>query len=182
MKPSAAFMITADDPRRTGTTGRSAWLLGIGSVFFLAGSLVYLTSRPLGLDLLGRTEPLVDLSAATWLVHLRDALPTLAHVVAFSLSTAACLPPGRLAAVGACVAWAGINVVFELGQQRRLSALLCGGDVGLDRIDPIGPLLCRYFVNGQFDRLDLAFALIGAGLAYLLIRRVDRFDDRGLTT
>ena len=182
MTPIAASTITTDDLRRTRATSRIAWLVGIGAVFFLAGSLVYLTSRPLGLDLFGRTAPLIDLSALTWLAHWRDAQPALAHVAAFSLLTAACLPPGRLTAFAACLAWAGINVVFELGQHRWLSTLLCGGDLGLERIDPIGPVLCRYFVNGQFDSLDLVFALIGASLAYLVIRRVDRSHDQGPTT
>jgi hypothetical protein len=90
-------------------------------------------------------------------------LPSFVHVFAFSLFTAAVLPPQRRLADAACVVWAAVNLLFEIGQHPRLQPLLSEL--------PWAPL-ARYFRQGVFDPGDIAAALLGALAAALVLRRV----------
>jgi len=89
------------------------------------------------------------------------ALPSFAHAFAFSLLTALLLAPGRGAQRAACLGWAAVDTLFEIGQHPAVAKHLLWLP---------GPL-ARYFRHGVFDALDVAAGLLGALLAYALLRR-----------
>jgi hypothetical protein len=97
-------------------------------------------------------------------------LPSFVHALAFSLLTAAALPRRALPAYGACAAWAGVNLIFELGQHAAVRGSLARGlhDV-LGDTSP-ARALAGYFLRGTFDGGDIAAALAGALLAAVLLR------------
>jgi hypothetical protein len=103
------------------------------------------------------------------------SLPAFLHTAAFSLLTASALGASRARVVGACAAWAAINVAFEAGQHAAVGAWL--GPHLPPWLDGV-PLLERvrgYWLAGTFDPYDVAAAVAGSfaamATAFALRRR-----------
>lgn len=100
---------------------------------------------------------------------LSGSLPSFAHVLAFTLLTAALLGPACFAPGRICATWWSLDTVFELGQADAFSSYV------LDRIpatfSDTSPIrhVTNYFRYGTFDPLDLIAITLGAVVAYLLI-------------
>ena len=160
--------------RRTQCSGVAA--AGLGGVHLAAiaaaalaiGVLIYLSDRDAARVLLMPTLP-------TWTGGPRFGvlglwLPSFLHTFAFSLFTVALLPRHTRWRVGACLAWGGVNVLFEIGQHPQLSgplAQLLQSGLGEGRVSAA---LAGYFLRGTFDLGDIAAAVLGAVAAMALMR------------
>ncbi len=104
-------------------------------------------------------------------------LPTWAHTFAFSLLTAAVLPPRSAARYGGCAAWCAVNLAFEIGQHPQVSGPLAQAlQAGFGNAAPVR-WLAAYFVHGSFDRADLLAALAGASMAAAALTRAPRGEE-----
>jgi hypothetical protein len=113
----------------------------IGAVAIAAGIAVYALFRPARIPLI---PPDLHFAAGSPdAPAMLGAVPSVLHAFAMPLLTAACLRLRRRHIVIACLAWAVIGVVFELGQRTGI----------------------RFFPGGTFDPLDLLGVLLGATLA-----------------
>jgi hypothetical protein len=136
-------------------------LTAIAVAVLALGTLVYALDRAPGT---------ASLWPRAWTRHggspffgaLGGALPSFAHAFAFSLLSALLLPPGRGWQRAACLGWAAIDTLFEIGQHPAVSHHLPGWLPGF---------IARYFRYGVFDAFDVAAGLLGALAAYGLLRR-----------
>ena len=145
-------------------------LIVIGVAALLVGTLVYVVARPperiyfmqkIGqhLSLYGKD---VDIFGP-W----AKSLPTFLHVFGFSLITAGLVGGGRITNVLICTGWAGVNVLFELGQKYKDQTI--SWVPGWFKHIPFLENSVPYFRNGSFDPNDLMAALSGAVLALIMI-------------
>jgi hypothetical protein len=141
---------------------RVAALVGGGGVALAAGVLVYVIDR---------SHPGAGGSVFG---ALGGWLPSFAHTLAFSLFTAATLPPRPAARYGACAAWCAVNVAFELGQHPLIGQPLA--QALLDMFGGSAPMrwLAGYFIHGTFDARDIGAAVAGALVAATVLQVVDR--------
>jgi hypothetical protein len=143
-------------------------LLALG--LLLLGTLVYLLDRPAGSAWL--VPPQWQQAAPKgWFGPVGPWLPSFVHAFAFSVLTALSLPRRPMALGGACVLWATIDSLAEVGQHPAFSGALAEA---LPRWLGNGPVVTRvgrYFDHGVFDVGDLVAGLAGAALAYLALRR-----------
>lgn len=150
----------ADTPRGDG-------MLVVSACMALAlGLLVYLADRdPSRAWLLSAFTSTATPAYQPWFGLLGQWLPSAVHPFAFGLLSASLLPVQGAARPAACVAWAMVNALFELGQHPLVSArvalLLQGTEAPAWLVRP----LSNYFVRGTFDVGDLAATALGALLA-----------------
>lgn len=149
---------------------RRLLLLTTAGAALLVGLLVY-AGRPGSHPALvpwhgvGSGVPLLRALAPWW--------PSAAHVFAFGLLTVAALPAGAHWRRAACLGWGATNALFELGQHPRIAQRLAdalGGQGSWPRaID-----LPAYWIQGTFDRADLAACAAGALAAWAVACAIDR--------
>ncbi len=147
--------------RRNPGTYRQARLLTAAGLALAAGTLVYLTDRVGARSLLLPT--VAALADRQWFGVLGGWLPSFFHPFAFSLLTAAVLPPTSAPRYLVCVGWGLVNLLFEVGQHPRLSGPLAAvlpTDIG------------NYFVRGTFDIGDLMAIGLGSLTAAVFLRLV----------
>lgn len=154
------------------TAGGKPWrqpaiLALIASLSLALGITVYLTDREASHAMLIPSIP--GLAGGNAFGSLGQWLPSFVHSLAFSLLTAAVLAPRSTPRYGACVAWAAINVAFEIGQHPLVSAHLAEALRGPLNGWPLVEPLARYFVRGTFDWGDIVAALLGAFVAGALL-------------
>jgi hypothetical protein len=89
-------------------------------------------------------------------------LPSFTHVFSFSLLTY--LAMERRHILFACLLWAGINILFELGQALPAEMISLTPDIFN---------LHSYLSRGIFDPLDLFASVIGAWAAWEVVRRLN---------
>lgn len=107
----------------------------------------------------------------SWLDRANDCAPTFIHVAAMSLLTAGVLGGARWIAWIAALAWVTTDIVFELGQHERLRVQLIGSiPHWLERVWLVDRTR-NYFLNGTFDALDIAAAVLGGVTALALMLR-----------
>jgi hypothetical protein len=150
------------------TWRRPALLVATGAVMLSIGVFVYVADR--GATQAWRLPRFGALTGLHAFGALGQWLPSFVHPLAFSLFTAAALPPSSVPRYGVCAAWAAMNVAFEIGQHAWVSARLAAALEGV----PLARPLARYFTQGTFDRVDIAAALLGALAAGLVLRRLQR--------
>jgi hypothetical protein len=142
--------------------------LVIGGLSLAAGVLVYLTDRSASPALL---LPAVA-SRPGW--HLFGVigqwLPSFVHPLAFSLFSAALLPPLPRWQYGACAFWFMVNVAFEIGQHPQVRGPLADALRHVPGPGPVVRALENYFLRGTFDPGDLIAAALGAALAAGILR------------
>lgn len=146
---------------------RAAALVALGGLSLLMGALVYLTDRPTPLSL-----PLPAVAPAS-IPHLFGVLglwlPSLAHVLAFSLFSAALLAPRAGWQYGACAFWLALNAAFEVGQHPQVRGPLAESLRHSLGQGPVARALENYFLRGTFDVGDLAAAALGAAMAAAIL-------------
>ena len=166
-----------DQPSGSGPSRRdqwawTAWLVALGCLGLAVGVLVYLTDREASRAVL---VPTFEWLAGSHLFGaIGQSLPSFAHTFAFSLFTAAALPPCSRAAYPACVAWCAVNIAFEVGQHERFSAHLAEMLQGSLGALPMSRPLANYFLRGTFDVGDIVAAVAGALLAAAVLRLLQR--------
>ncbi len=145
-------------------------VLATAGLALLLGAAIYLVDRPAG---------------SAWLVPsawqaakpgrgfgaVGQWLPSLVHAFAFSVLTAWLLPRRAGCAAAACLGWALVDSLAEIGQHSAVSAPLAAALAAAFDSAPLAARLARYFTQGTFDPADLAAALAGSALAYLALRR-----------
>lgn len=138
----------------------------------LLGLAVYLTDRLPGSALLIpdraalRTGPLFG-PVGAW-------LPSFAHVVAFSLLTAAAWPRHGRPRYEACALWWLLDVAFELGQRREAAGPIAEAVHRVLGEGPAATALARYFVLGRFDAADIVATTAGAIAAAAALHALQR--------
>jgi len=153
---------------RSISTGR---LVGGGLLWLGLGTLVYLGDRPCGSSYLqGYIQQLLPAAGMDGISFgiLGGWLPTFCHVVAWSLITAGVLALHSKPALAAiCLLWLVINAGFELGQKYAAA----GGKLFTDALPAAGiaDIFRNYFTNGTYDTGDLLAAVLGAGVAFILL-------------
>ena len=105
--------------------------------------------------------------APPYLLPFFGSLPSGAHAFAFSLLTAVVLGFEKTQIAVACLTWSLIGTAFEFLQ---LATSCPTGIFPQDQVP--GQFFCNYIVGGVFDWLDVTAILVGAGLAYLVSRRL----------
>lgn len=135
-------------------------LFGFGLATLACGVLYYLVSRaPHELAILQSLTHVFDCEPAHGRAEIDRWLgwvPTFVHVVAFSLLSAS-ISNTRLTPI---VFWVTANLGFEIGQ-----AAWSGRGV------TAFPFLDGYFINGTFSPTDMAAAVAGGLIAYMIVRR-----------
>ena len=149
--------------------------LALGLAALVLGVLVYAADRPAAQTYFLPRALELHTGSSTF-GALGQHLPTLLHVLAFCLLTAALLRVGLRGALAICGGWLAIDAAFEIGQHPDIAPVLARWTP--DWFDGI-PLLentASYFLHGRFDPLDLASIVVGAALALPLILATRRFD------
>ncbi len=141
----------------------------IGTIMLLAGIFFYLVDRPPDqiyfIQQIGTHFSLFD-NTPILFGKFGNWFPTFAHVIAFSLFTAALLGSSRKRVALICAGWAGINILMELGQKYSDKAM----DLTPTWFNHL-PILKNtkpYFQHGSFDPMDIFAAVIGAVAAYII--------------
>jgi hypothetical protein len=151
----------------------AVWLAVLGCAALGLGVLVYLTDRDTSRTLLIPTLP--ALAASHWFGVAGQWLPSALHAFAFSLFTAAALPPGGASRYGACLAWCAVNVAFEFGRYPLVGAPLAQALQSAFGHGPVSDALAGYFLRGTFDVGDIAAAVVGALAAAAVLHFGPRF-------
>jgi len=135
-------------------------------IALLAGLLLYLVTRDPQTIAFARILPFTP----GWKplpCPVCGALPSLLHVYAFILISAYVLQPTtRQQLLSICLAWSGIEAVFELGQLDGMASLYQSLLPHWLEENPLLSLTGDYFVRGTFDPLDLLCIGLGALAAY----------------
>jgi hypothetical protein len=145
-------------------------LVVLGGAALAAGMLVYIGDREAGRTML--LPSMAALHGGPFFGPLGQWLPSLAHVLAFSLFSAALLARQPAWERGACAFWFVVNAAFEIGQHPQVRGPL------VDALEhAFGPgafarALENYFTRGTFDVGDLVAAAIGATLAAGILQRL----------
>jgi len=149
-----------------------ARLAATGCIALSMGILVYLTERD------ASHAWLIPAVSTLTGVHLFGALgqwlPSFVHPFAFSLFTAAALPPSGRPRYRACAVWFGINVAFELGQYPRFSGPLARAIQDAFGSTAATRQLANYLIRGTFDSGDIVAAALGALAAAGVLRVAHR--------
>lgn len=99
---------------------------------------------------------------------LSSNLPSFLHVCSFSLLTCALLPSqSKKKFVIACMSWAGVNIMFEIGQLITTSTLL--NIPHYFTKNKIFMHVFSYLQYGTFDFIDIIFAMLGSLIAYCIL-------------
>jgi len=142
----------------------------IGSVMLLVGTLVYIIDRPPEHTYFVFNNP-VSISLFKTLPNLfgviGNTLPSFVHVFAFILITAGMIACRKRGYLIICLSWLTLNVVFEFGQKFNtfFSSLV---PAWFSKF-PFLENTANYFSRGTFDQADIASAMIGSALAYLVL-------------
>lgn len=100
--------------------------------------------------------------------ELSSNLPSFFHVCSFSLLTCAFLPSqSKKAFVIACMSWAGVNILFEIGQLITPSTLLNIPHYFTENKAYMHVI--SYLRYGTFDFIDIIFAIFGGLIAYCIL-------------
>ncbi len=157
------------------TWRRPAILAAAGCLALAMGILVYLTDRDGSRAMLIPT--IGALAGGNVFGALGQWLPSFVHPFAFSLFTAAALPPCPRPRYAACAVWCAVNVAFELGQHPLVRVRLAGAlHDHFGRISLVRPLE-NYFLRGTFDVGDILAAALGALAAAGLLRLMQRWPQ-----
>ena len=179
---SDAIVHRRNSPAPASTDGwqRPAVLVAAGSLAVALGLLVYAADRPAGHALLIPAFP--AFMGGRLFGTLGQWLPSFVHPFAFSLFTAAALPSRATPRYAACVAWCAVNVAFEVGQHRQISAHLA--TVVHDFFGQSSPAraLANYFVRGTFDIGDIVAAVLGALAAAAVLRLAQSIMEKSHAT
>ena len=150
-------------------TMRNSASLAAGGVAALAvGLLVYLCDR--GASSTALLPASWALAGGPMFGALGAWLPSFVHPLAFSLFTAALLPPRAAPAYGVCAGWCAVNLAFEVGQHPSVSGALGHGVQDAFGNGPMSTALARYFVRGTFDVADAVAAVLGSLAAAAVMR------------
>ena len=140
-------------------THQAAVLVAAGLVAMAAGLLVYLTDRdPAHAALI---PAVAALAGASLFGALGQWMPSFLHPFAFSLFTAAVLPPRSAWRYRACAAWCAVNLAFECGQHPLASSRLAEWAQGFGNT-LAGRMMTNYFLLGTFDGGDIVAVLLGS--------------------
>lgn len=139
----------------------------VGIVALSLGGAIYVLIRPA--DSLILFSALSLSSAPGMLSHqssfLWGSLPSLLHVLAFSLITASAVPRQSKRHVALVILfWVAVNVLFELGQTSTGKTMASELNLAMY----CKPLFA-YFMNGTYDVNDILLAVFGGAAAYPLI-------------
>lgn len=152
---------------RRGMINGRQFIIGIGCL--LAGIVIYVVARQPGVVFVPAPLNLSHFFSPV-LIRLSGPLPAFFHVVALSLLTASIVRPGQRGIIVICLGWTSIHMVFELGQWEGIAVWLATGlPVGLGNgwwFEPID----NYVSHGTFDTYDLLAMVLGAVIAYTIMR------------
>ena len=126
-----------------------------GNVYFLPGSLAF-----------GEATPVFG--------SLGEHLPSLVHTLAFiAITTAVLWPWPRLLPV-TCLSWLAIECAFELGQIDAIGDRIAAGTPAWVHGVPVLEEIPDFFAQGTYDPLDVLAIGLGAIVAYLGLRWIQK--------
>ncbi|MGD8567112.1 MAG: hypothetical protein PVJ39_03330 [Gammaproteobacteria bacterium] len=152
----------------------------IATLTFILGVLVYVLDRnPQQIYFLTGflNHPLTDGSVFG---AIGSSLPSFTHVYAFILFTAALLPPGRKAYLGATLAWLATDSAFEIAQHPAIAPIAASAVPDWFAGIPVLENTRNYLLHSTFDYSDLAAIAMGAIAAAVTILITTR--QKGTTT
>jgi hypothetical protein len=167
--------VTTFPPSPAGTPRGDGMLVVSACMALALGLLVYVADRdPSRAWLLPAFASTATPVHEPWFGLLGQWLPSAVHPFAFGLLSAALLPVQGAARPAACVAWALVNALFELGQHPLVIARVAHALQATEGPPWLIRPLSNYFVRGTFDVGDLAATALGALLALGLLHLAQR--------
>ena len=141
--------------------GLSVLLFGVGYYFFCrpANQVYFLTIFKLNSS--------INNSLSNLLGRVGQSLPTFIHPFAFILITSSFFKYQKGWYLPICIFWLSVNLLFEFGQYYKDLAVKLVPDWFV--AVPFLENTQNYFLNGQFDYLDVVFILLGSASAYFII-------------
>ena len=97
-------------------------------------------------------------------------LPTFLHVMAFSLMLTGVIGCGKQGGLIVCIIWMVINSAFEIGQHQDIAPGIVELLPEWFSSMPILDNTASYFIHGVFDPYDLLSIVVGALVAYVVIK------------
>ena len=148
--------------------------ISMGAATLALGAVYYLSVRPMAVAV-GLAS--IDAQRLPLLALALGSLPTMLHVLAFSLLTSSFGSRRAASHAWNCAAWVGINALFEIGQHELVARVLaakldswCGATIACARTG-------QYFAQGTFDFTDIAAGALGGLLAYKILKYTDRHAE-----
>ncbi len=151
-----------------------AGMLLLATLLLAAGIFVYVLERGAAVHFLSGWA--IAPAATDVFGLLGHHLPTFLHTLAFILITAAILRPWPHTLPFNCVAWFGIECLFELGQRPPFDNVVAALIPAWFKATPVLEFTTDYFIGGTFDTLDIVSIGLGAAIAYPLVRMFIRGD------
>jgi hypothetical protein len=147
----------------------------LAALALLAGALVYYFDRAPGSAyfLLGHSA---REEGRGFFGALGGPLPEFLHTFAFILLSSAVLAPGPRGVALISLAWFCIELFFELGQHAAFAPLIAAWVPSWFLAVPLLDQTAHYFMNGEFDSVDVLAITAGALSGYLTSRTVSRMS------
>ncbi len=142
----------------------------LGALALALGVIVYILDRPAEhIYFLPQALSMYEQIASVF-GRVGYHLPTFLHVIAFSLILTGMIGCGKRGGLIVCITWMLINSGFEIGQHQNIAP-------GIVELLPewfsyvaILDNTASYFIHGVFDPYDLLSIVVGALVAYAVIR------------
>jgi hypothetical protein len=149
---------------------RTLGLVALALLALTTGVFVYLLDRPAGSAELIPAVLQLSTDEGRAFGPSGDWLPSLVHVYAFILLTAAVMRPSPRNLLLVCTGWLVIEAFFELIQHPAVTQLLVDQASSWSGRLPVLATLHDYAVSGAFDPMDLVGLALGVVAAYLTVR------------
>ncbi len=107
---------------------------------------------------------------------LGNHLPTFLHTLIFILITAAVLRPWPRLLPAICATWIIIECLFEFGQMAPFDDYVAAIVPAWFEALPVLRITTDYFTRGTYDALDILSIVLGAAIAFPLVRMYFRGD------
>jgi hypothetical protein len=138
-----------------------------GLAALMLGMLVYIATRSGQQVFFLQYLPAVHSGSHAGIGDMLYALPSLLHIYAFILLTAAVVSSNAHQLRLICMFWLVTEVMFEIGQQHDVAVAIVEHLPALFYGSATLETVPNYFLHGTFDPLDIIGLLLGTLAAYV---------------
>lgn len=149
---------------------RTLGLVALALLALTIGAFVYLLDRPAGSTQLIPAVLQLSRDGRSVFGSPGEWLPSLVHIYAFILLTAAITRPSTRNLLVVCMGWLSLETFFELIQHPVFIEFFAGRTSGWQAGTPGLAAVHDYAAAGVFDPLDLGALVLGAAAAYVTAR------------
>jgi hypothetical protein len=154
----------------------------IGVAGLIVGSLIYLIDRPPDQTYFVYNSPInitLPNTIPTLFGSIGNSLPAFIHVFSFILITAALISRQKRGYLIICLSWFLLDCTFELGQKFNVwsSRIIPDWFTGIPFLENTD----NYFIQGNFDLIDLAAIAFGTLIAYFVLLTTNKSKRREIS-